>query len=148
VKKLFEGKLILGFTGTRNGMTPEQKKAVENWVIMLKPSFAIHGDCIGADEDFHQIVKAVWPDVPVTTYYVPGPLRANCSASKQLEFKGHLSRNDKIVKDCTFLLATPPSEHPLSRGGTWYTIRRAVKKFRPGKIITPSGQEQPIDWEG
>ena len=43
---------VLGFTGTRNGMTAQQKNTVTEIVKMKNPIFVVHGDCEGADTDF------------------------------------------------------------------------------------------------
>ncbi len=50
---------ILGFTGTRSGMTPEQKSAVrlhtQNLKTVHRDLVGLHGDCVGSDYDFDKI---------------------------------------------------------------------------------------------
>jgi hypothetical protein len=49
----------VGFTGTRKGMTPQQRVAFAELVITLRPTQAHHGDCVGADAEFHHGCKAL-----------------------------------------------------------------------------------------
>ena len=44
----------IGFTGTRQGMTAEQKSALRNLLDGGAGDFH-HGDCIGADSEAHGI---------------------------------------------------------------------------------------------
>ena len=47
----------LGFTGTRRGMTSDQQIRVTLLVAELGPKEAHHGDCVGADAEFHEQFK-------------------------------------------------------------------------------------------
>ena len=47
----------IGFTGTRAGMTDEQKLVFTGWIITNDPYEFHHGDCKGADEEAHNIVR-------------------------------------------------------------------------------------------
>lgn len=66
---------VVGFTGTREGMTPAQKSVVaetltyawaqlEGWV----PDEVHHGGCEGADWDFHEIVRAYLPQTRIVVH--------------------------------------------------------------------------------
>ena len=48
-------KLSFGFTGTRKGMTAEQKKIFKEFLSMA--SSLTHGDCVGAYKDAHDLAS-------------------------------------------------------------------------------------------
>jgi hypothetical protein len=53
--------IAIGFTGTRYGMTPDQRSAIARLIAETagpEPFFAHHGDCIGADAEFHELCLA------------------------------------------------------------------------------------------
>ena len=47
--------MVIGFTGTSKGMSPYQKQRILELLKELKPHLVRHGDCVGADTEFHQI---------------------------------------------------------------------------------------------
>lgn len=51
-------KTSLGMTGTRNGMTNDAKNVLINFLSNNTIKEVHHGDCIGADKDFHDICKS------------------------------------------------------------------------------------------
>lgn len=128
---------VLGFTGTRSGMTAQQKSAVTEIVKMKSPIFVVHGDCEGADTDFHNICL---PLFPIRIRPCNHKSRAwNEGASDMREVKGPLERNKDIVRDATLLIATPPTHEEIKRSGTWHTIRYARKTNVPRVIVWPDG---------
>lgn len=133
--------MILGFTGTRRGMTPAQRDALARCVAAL-PARAVHGGAVGADEEFNGfLIQAgmrpenidvypasvgrwlLWSDVGCTTYSVAPPL----------------VRNRIIVRRCDYLVAAPATADEVVRSGTWATVRRARKVGRPIVILLPDG---------
>lgn len=130
--------MIIGFTGTRRGMTDAQKKTVEESLIKLKPDAVGHGDCIGADAEFGEMARRLGIKVIVHPP-VDETHRAFSHADEVLPAKTHFARNRDIVQNCNLLLGAPAEfiEQPL--GGTWYTLRYAVKYGTPVEIIWPDG---------
>ncbi len=136
----------IGFTGTRNGMTAQQKITVTSFLETLKQNESIpgiiglHGDCVGADEDFHNICRILGFVVnqrPCTAT----SLRAHTDAVAIAEPIAPLERNQKIVDDCDALLACPPTFEELRRSGTWSTIRKGrIKAGIQVIIVYPDGQ--------
>jgi hypothetical protein len=121
--------MVIGFTGTRVGMTAKQKRRVKK--LLEKATEAHHGDCVGADEQFHELCIAA--NVPVIIHPPSDPkLRAWCKGAKKVcRPKPYLERNKDIVISCDVLVGAPKesSEPAPGRGqGTWSTIRygRAV----------------------
>lgn len=138
----------LGFTGTRFGMTPAQKAAVAKRLAAYDPATVVahHGDCIGADADFHALCR----DAGVAKIVAhPGhpdgrptdtSQRAFTDADEVREPKPFLVRNGDIVDESSEMIATPAEFTETQRGGTWSTIRRARRGGRPLTIVFPDGE--------
>lgn len=129
----------LGFTGTQEGMTRKQRHAVLELIRAIEPDEAHHGDCIGADKDFHHLMEG-FEDVKI---YVHPPLcddkRAFCEGII-LPAKDYLVRNQDIVRASTVLIATPKEYEEQVRSGTWATARYAWKANKPIHIVLPDGR--------
>lgn len=134
----------LGFTGTRNGMTERQKEVVEALVRTLNPDCAVHGDCVGADTDFHAIVNRVKPDARTIGY--PSTLvaqRAYNSLTLVHDPLPPLDRNWLIVDASDRMIACPHGHEEEQRSGTWATVRYARKQMKPLIIVWPDGRTTP-----
>lgn len=133
--------MIVGFTGTRNGMTAAQKREVRG--LLRGVHEARHGDCIGSDEDFHKICLSLGIRVVI---HPPSDdrLRAFCEDAYRIEEpRPYLDRNHAIVRQCDLLIGTPKEvkEPRPGRGqGTWSTIRFARRVQRPNTVVWPSGK--------
>ena len=141
--------IVIGFTGTRKGMTVKQadvlREIIEQYKLAhsyLKGSKQVHfhhGDCIGADEEANVIAKsfdtyiAIHP--PVSNHQ-----RAFCKGDYEAQIKPNIERNHDIVDLCDILIACPKGNTEERRSGTWATIRYARKKGREVKIIYPDGE--------
>ncbi len=130
---------ILGFSGTRQGMSVQQKNVVKEFLNTLQFDAVAHGDCIGADSEFHDIVenlfmgsKQILIFPPIKTQY-----RAYKVGDGIHKPKSYYERNRNIVDNSICLLATPKSG--IVTGGTWYTINYALKRASKVFIIYPSG---------
>jgi hypothetical protein len=141
---------IFGFTGTRSGMTDAQKAAViailDEYDEKYKdpdgtlPEFqGLHGDCIGADEDFDDICNGIGME----TFCRPCTfknMRANTGAFESAEPKPPMQRNRDIVASADIMIACPPNFEPIKKGsGTWATIGFTRKAGKPLVIIYPDG---------
>lgn len=141
--------MIIGFTGTRHGLTELQETAMRALLAGLtrkETVVAHHGDCIGADAafdracvDFH-IERIVHPPTD-------DRLRAYCQGEIILTPRAYLQRNRDIVDATNFLIAVPDSHTEHLRSGTWSTIRYAVRARKHHTIVFPCGSTgslQPI----
>jgi hypothetical protein len=129
----------LGFTGTRLGMTPDQRTKIIGFYNMhLAISEAHIGDCAGADEQFHRFVSSrvqrpkLVGHPPILTEY-----RAFCTYDEEWMPKNYLDRDRDIVDCSDLLIAAPKSHKPDTRSGTWYTINYALKVGVPVLVVTP-----------
>ncbi len=160
----------IGFTGTRQGMTPAQLRVVKGILYRvvdgipphgdgdltvddIAKRFARHGDCVGGDAEFHTLALAF--GFSMTLH--PGPpskFSAKCQHAIQVyDSKGYVPRNHDIVDNSHWLIACPKEmEEPKTRrgGGTWATVRYAAGELAekpPGGarkvlIIYPDGSAE------
>lgn len=141
----------IGFTGTQKGMTDKQLGELTRWLQQLHNrgyrTFH-HGDCVGADEEAHDIAVSLDYDIVIHP-----PLneskRAFCD-SKHVDVnvvvhepKEYLQRNHDIVDTCAEMVACPAEITEQVRSGTWATVRYARKRKKPLIILQPITITQP-----
>lgn len=130
--------MIIGFTGTRHGMTNQQRWVLRDHLRQPEAIWFRHGDCLGADAQAAGIAKAqglvVFSHPPAEERY-----RAHAPSDYVLAPKDYLDRDRDIVDECNRLIACPRTHQEEQRSGTWYTIRYAVKIGRPVIVIWPDG---------
>jgi hypothetical protein len=138
---------IIGFTGSRMGMTQSQRKV---FTITIRDRIHegaiqkfVHGGAIGADENADLIVSQ-W-GIPIVVrpasndrclFWIEkgdGIVRAVHSVELPLE------RNRQIVESVREMIATPAQMKEMQRSGTWMTIRHSRRKEVPVTIIYPDG---------
>ena len=137
---------IVTFTGTRWGMTKQQQSRVRQLLRRLSPEEVHHGMCIGADAEFHQIVRTVckrrthihgWPQSIDRTLRAKG--LSPDSLHKEMP---PLERNKAMVSHADVVIATPKEKTQILRSGTWATIRYAVKKKGLALyVVGPDGKD-------
>jgi hypothetical protein len=135
--------MIIGFSGTREGLTAAQKKVIDVFFCDNHVSEAHHGDCIGGDEDFHELCRK--HGIPVVLHPPEDwRLRAFCQgAVREEQPYPYLTRNQHIVNATDLLLAAPKEEYEpdAMRGqGTWSTVRYARRSLRPMRLVWPEGE--------
>lgn len=143
----------IGFTGTRQGMTPEQLRTLLGILSGVGEILqGHHGDCDGADREFHTLVLALGGGVVI---HPPDKdrFRAYCQyAVEEHPPKDYVPRNHDIVDDSKWLIGCPKEmTEPTDRrgGGTWATVRYGageLAKKPPGGarkvvVILPDGSE-------
>jgi len=144
--------LTLGFTGTRQGMTAQQKKTCAALIEQYDPYKVIHGMAIGADREFHDLATDSLSLIARIVGYpsnIPSqtsPCHDGCDYTE--DPKPPLDRNRDIVDHCDILIAAPAEATEQRRGGTWYTIRYAKKLGKHTIIILPDGQVERFNRPG
>lgn len=126
-----------GFTGSQEGMTSGQSARLSEIIAQLSPTEFHHGDCIGADEQAHTIVRSltkakiiIHPPENVTK-------RAYCEGDIILKPEDYLTRNRAIVAATDCLIATPNTKYEVVRSGTWSTVRYATRFSRVIHLLLP-----------
>jgi hypothetical protein len=122
-----------------------------------------HGDCVGADEQAHDMMRVLraryWPLRVDIHIHPPGDHRARAFCDAEMDYrelmsvrvwdeKDYLSRNRDIVDNTDLLIACPNGYDFRSHGGTSYTIRYALRKKKPVVIIWPDGKVEKLKDEG
>jgi len=129
----------VGFSGSREGLTQFQLALLGLIIRRQKIAKVHHGDCVGADAMFHNLVKELGIWVIIHPPINPRN-KAHGIANDYRKPLPYLDRNKEIVKESTILLACPKDESEDTRSGTWQTIRYARKLGRPTLVIFPSGE--------
>jgi hypothetical protein len=139
-RRLDKEGLSLGFTGPRREMTAEQRRSLGE-VLRALPAIlgAHHGDCVGADAEFHALCAAL--EIPVHLHPpAEAGNRSYCQgAASVAKEEGYLERNRAIVDAADILLAAPRSDREVQRSGIWATVRYARKAARLVLLILPDG---------
>lgn len=135
----------IGFTGTRHGMSTAQYFTVNSLVAQLADlcgTFghrltAHHGDCDGADAQFHQIAEVFGAHIVIHPP-IDGTHRAHCKGNEWRAELSHFARNRAIVTEATVMIATPKEQTRQERGGTWYTVDRTGRSGKPLALVLPT----------
>ena len=128
----------VGFTGTREGMTDAQRVKVNRLLRELAPIWAHHGDCVGADDQFHDLAKLAGAKIMIHPPEKPD-LRAFRLGDDIAPEKPYASRNADIVNATAYLIACPKESSVQYRGGTWHTVHYAERRALPVVIVWPDG---------
>lgn len=135
--------MIVGFTGTRFGMTDAQLQRLGNllFISAQRITEGHHGDCVGGDEEFHMLCRVN----RIPTHIHPPDrerLRAYCAATKGGRIyppRPFLVRDKQIVKVSDVLIAAPRTRKAIRRSGSWTTARYAARKQKNLFLILPDG---------
>jgi hypothetical protein len=136
----------VSFTGTSRGMNKIQFAKVSEFLFNNVDRFdlAIHGDCIGADAEFHTICKVL--NVPIDIHPCDiTHFRAFCEGFRVFPIDKPLTRNKTMIDKADLTLATPFENQEVLRSGTWSSIRYAKKKDKMLIIFYPDGRIEYIN---
>ena len=136
----------VGFTGTRRGMSLEQKTVVGNILCRIrdqnKTQTLHHGCCVGADVEAHMIAYDMGFKIhlhpPLDTSYECDDLKILSQAFEVDPPYSYSGRNQRIVLRSNLVIATPLSLN--GKGGTWNCLGHADDINKPRIIIIPDGR--------
>jgi hypothetical protein len=107
--------MIVGFTGTRRGMTTKQRRNLR--ALLEQATEFHHGDCVGADEEACVIAR----EMGIRTVSHP-PLnekgRAFTVNDVVMPSRGYLDRDHDIVDASDRMIAAPLQANEVLRSGT------------------------------
>jgi len=105
-----------------------------------------HGDCVGADEDAHEVAQAMGYKIHA---HPPDKEKYRSHVGFAITSKPapYMVRNQAIVDACSILVACPQEDRVMlssglvdtQRSGTWSTIRKAQKVNKPRVIVYADG---------
>lgn len=130
--------MILAITGSREGLTLKQRRALVVLIHVWGVTTLVHGDCIGVDAQAdaiaaeHGIARFAFPSEVTTT-------RARCDqrGCVYLAKPGMpLARNGRIVERGDITAAFPRA----SSRGTWDAVRKSRALGRPTVVIGDDGR--------
>lgn len=129
--------MIVGFTGTQEGLSEKQKDFLYNFFDLMKIEEFHHGDCIGADEQAHDLFVANMDKTVTIHPPIISSKRAYCSNKGSsmynnilvLPEKDYLARNHDIVDASDMLIVCPKTSKEEVRSGTWATWRYAENRI-------------------
>lgn len=129
----------VGFSGTQKGMTSSQIWSVDKLLDDdLITQVAHHGDCVGADADFHNL--SVMQGLKIVGHLpIKDAQRAFCVFNETRVPKDYIDRNHDIVDESDWMIFTPFGFEEILRSGTWATIRYTRIQQKPGFIVWPDG---------
>lgn len=139
----------VGFTGTQVGMTHAQKAVVWHRLTDAGDFWAHHGDCVGADADFHEICRSFTQRCKGITGHIPDndSKRAFCQFDSVMPPRPYLVRNKDIVVISDVMVAAPRQvEEQRIGSGTWATIRCTRRRDKPLALVLPSGEVRYERW--
>jgi hypothetical protein len=134
----------IGFTGTQLGMTDKQCFGVVALLELFNygehddPIDEVHhGMCIGADAQFHDIVRGIDPQIKIIGHPIDSIKQAKLECDIVRPVKRPLARNRDIVIECDLIIATPHTAQEVQRSGTWSTVRYARQRNKDVRIFEP-----------
>ena len=126
----------IGFTGTRQGMSQNQKEQFVLKLFELGLTEFHHGDCKGADSEAHDIVREFFPEVYIVIH--PPEIvhtQAFKGGDEHRMPKAYVKRDRDIVDETEYLIGAPLTNEEVWRSGSWTTIRHARKTNKPHTVL-------------
>jgi hypothetical protein len=137
--------MIVGFTGTRDGMTNFQKSQFINLLWEWRVTELHHGMSGKADAEAHDLARRCGP-AGIWIVGHPSTLEkwyVKLDVDWENPREKPLVRNRDIVDESQRLIAAPKGDEVL-RSGTWSTVRYARKLNRECRILAPRWEDAHV----
>ena len=133
--------MIIGFTGTREGINERQIECLYNAFMALTMTGQEiefhHGDCIGADKQAH-FIAACFGARTIGHPPIDERLRAYTINDQNFAPKPYGDRNKDIVDCSALIIACPLTDEEQMRSGTWQTLRYAATRTKQCHVFGPT----------
>ena len=133
--------MILGFTGSRYGMSPQQTRVMQMYIrhFLAGNNNEFHqGGCVGCDEQAAEYAHMQGYKI-ITHPPIIKTLASNKILGTYLPAKPYLERNRDIVDVSDSLIAVPRNNQYEPRSGTWSTIKYARRHQKPIIVLGTNG---------
>jgi hypothetical protein len=142
--------VILGYTGTRLGMSASQMERTFRILLATMPRYVTHGGCVGGDDQFDEMAAALGiPRVvrPAATgsRAIPGSVLRARGWVVILQPREPLLRNREIVAASKLMIGAPATAVEERRSGTWYTIRWTRKRGKRLELLLPEFRPHEVE---
>jgi len=131
---------VVGFTGTRKGLSTAQKASLLNVLKFLRPRVVHHGGAEGADTEFHKMVLSLGVKIVIHPSTLAEYEWENDDKVSVQESLPPLLRNRQMVDAVDVLIACPFQDYEVLRSGTCATIRYARKRRKIIIFVTRAGR--------
>lgn len=142
--------IVVGFTGTRRGLTVEQRIALRHAFSNIERGVLgdvtlVHGGCVGADAEAHEEALDHCFAIEIYPSDIPSMYAKELAYDAMVvhEPRPPLVRNRLIVERCTYLIACPGEPVEQLRSGTWATVRYARAAGKRVWLGLPDGSFAP-----
>lgn len=131
--------MILGFTGTRRGLTEAQRVQLIQMLHALRSRQNVlhQGGAVGADREAMVLARQLRYDI----HWHPSTLNEVTFDRQYERDEWHdtyppLARNRHIAQACEVLIAAPLTDEEELRSGTWHTVRCARDLVKPVILLS------------
>lgn len=130
--------MIVGVTGTRDGMSQKQFSEVSAYLDTINITEFHHGDCVGVDAEMHEIIRDRFPDAKIVIHPPQSDyLQAHCIGDESRKPAPYIERDQNNVNAVDHLIGIPLTPTYKRGSGTWFTIEYAKKTGMEPKVILP-----------
>ena len=136
--------MVIGFSGSKEGLDPYQLVLLKNYLTNINNiTKALHGGCVGADEQFHDICLEL--GIPLEVHFGYSSknkiknhkYRANLNGPfTHKPFETFFARN-RTIADRSDIVFTGPNSVLNKRGGTWHTWKYSNNTLKQPTIMLP-----------
>jgi hypothetical protein len=137
----------IGFFGTLRGLTQLQKDAFTDLIKEMDIKEFHHGDCVGADEQAHNIIRKIAPDCEINIHPPVRDLhRAYCEGDVDFVEMDYIARNEEIIDFTDMVVACTDQrikgQRKVGPNDPWRALEYAEEVKKHTIIIKGNGEKE------